>query len=111
MLEVASGDHGSHVLADAVELQESRRVSEAEMASPSTAEVHEQRPSVCYEDTTVKFDGFQIITDLPKSGSHSEERGGRSSSLLMQFLLLYVRNVHILTRDYVSINQVFTSHL
>jgi hypothetical protein len=99
---VASGEHGSHVLADAVELQESRRVSEAEVASPSTALVHEKRPSVCFEDTTVKFDGIQIITDLPKNGSSGEERGGRSSSLLTQFLLLYVRNVHILTRDYVS---------
>jgi hypothetical protein len=103
VLEVASGEHGSHVLADAVELQESRRVSEAEVASPSTAFVHEKRPSVCFEDTTVKFDGIQIITDLPKGSG--EERGGRSSSLLTQFLLLYVRNVHILTRNYVSINK------
>jgi hypothetical protein len=101
VLEVASGEHGSHVLADAVELQESRRVSEAEVASPSTAFVHEKRPSVCFEDTTVKFDGIQIITDLPNKGS-GEERGGRSSSLLTQFLLLYVRSVHILTRNYVS---------
>jgi len=99
VLEVACGEHGTHGLADAVELQEGCSMSEAEVAAPSSAFKYERQP--CFEDSTVKFDGIQIITDLPKS-SVGEDRGGRQSSLLTQFLLLYVRNVHILSRDYVS---------
>ncbi|XP_059477911.1 ATP-binding cassette sub-family G member 1-like [Neocloeon triangulifer] len=89
LLEVACGEHGHHGLADEID-----RLGTPVVAVPETSS-GSSRP---FEDSPAKLDNIQIISNLPKITF--EERGsGKQSSLFKQFLLLYVRNVHILSRD------------
>lgn len=97
-MEVACGEHGDHGLADFVSRQVSPVHSPVRAASlenhDSILTVHGEMPS--FEIESVYVDDDQI--------------GGSQAPLFIQFLLLYVRNLHVLKRDYVSLFYIINKH-
>ncbi|XP_065339901.1 ATP-binding cassette sub-family G member 1-like [Cloeon dipterum] len=83
LLEIACGEHGSHGLAEAIKRHGSVDVAIAESSNSAERALDEN---------------IQIISNLPKNSI--EDKGGQQSSHFMQFLLLYLRNLHILSRDF-----------
>lgn len=103
MLEVACGEHGEHGLADAVSRQES-----PDNTPDNTMRLHELPASADKpHEQPVNQERLQVTGEITETLPEriyveDEEIGGKQSSLFKQFLLLYVRNLHILRRDYVS---------
>jgi hypothetical protein len=84
-LEVASGEHGEHGLAEAVDRQLPLKYDKPVEAVTSP---EEQVP---------------VATDsIPQVVISKEVPEGRRCSPFKQFLLLYLRNLQILRRDFVS---------
>ncbi|KAF4518789.1 hypothetical protein B566_EDAN005410 [Ephemera danica] len=98
LLEVASGQHGEHGLAEAAEQQQP---VQAEL--PVTASITLKR---------MQSPG-EIPAAVPEVRVNNEVTvsGGRRCSPFKQFWLLYVRNLHILRRDFKEMSVRYVCHI